>query len=99
MKDYAYSFYFGKAWRKCRIAYLKSQHHICERCNGIAKVVHHKEYITPMNITDNNITLSANNLEALCQDCHNKEHHANESGNNSLCYKFDANGNIVYAPH
>lgn len=37
-------------------------------------MVHHKVYIDANNIWDTNITLSFDNLELLCFDCHNKEH-------------------------
>jgi len=39
-----------------------------------ARVVHHKEYITAANVTDPKMLLAYDNLEALCQDCHNQEH-------------------------
>ena len=74
MKEYAKSFYKSKAWQETRYAYLSSQHFICERCGCPAKIVHHKKYITPANINDPYITLSWDNLEALCQECHNEEH-------------------------
>lgn len=40
----------------------------------MAVICHHKTYLTPGNINDPDIALSWTNLEALCQDCHNKEH-------------------------
>ena len=55
-----------------------------ERCKAkglIVKgdIVHHKVYLTQDNITDTAITLSFDNFELLCFDCHNKEHNANAS--------------------
>ena len=41
---------------------------------NLGYMVHHKEYINTANIWDTNITLSFDNLELLCIDCHNKEH-------------------------
>lgn len=82
-------FYKSKAWKKCRNAYMQEQHYICERCHEVAEICHHKEYITVDNIDDPKITLSWNNLEALCRDCHNKEHFSND-----LDYYFDDEGNI-----
>lgn len=38
------------------------------------------------------ITLCWDNLEALCQDCHNKEHHKQERHKR---YQFDENGGIL----
>lgn len=73
------AFYHSRAWQRCRSEYLSSVGGLCERCEakGIirpARIVHHKEYISPANITDPAILLSFKNLEALCQDCHNAEH-------------------------
>ncbi len=95
MKPFAKTFYEGQAWKSCRDNYLITQHYICERCGSIAKVVHHKIYLTPQNITNPYISLCFDNLEALCQDCHNKEHHSTET---KLPYSFDEHGNIVYPP-
>ena len=90
MKEWAKDFYTSKSWRQCKAAYLVSQQNICERCGDIAKVVHHKKYLTPKNINDTSITLNWDNPEALCQDCHNKEHHQH-----TRRYSFDADGNVI----
>lgn len=92
MKAWAKSFYLSAAWEQTRAAYLMSQDYICERCGEPAKVVHHKRYITRANINDIGITLNWDNLEALCQDCHNKEHHKQAP---RLRYGFDADGRII----
>lgn len=89
MKDYAQTFYKGKAWQQVSKLYMSSKNYICERCGGVGVICHHKKYITPQNIGDINITLNMDNLECLCQDCHNKEH----SLKNSLTV-FDEVGNI-----
>jgi 5-methylcytosine-specific restriction enzyme A len=94
MKDYARSFYKSAAWRKCRASYFAYRHGLCERCSGPGKIVHHKEYITPENFTDPHITLSFNNLELVCQDCHNREHHQ-VHGVTVEGLKFDENGMLV----
>lgn len=91
-KDYAKSFYSSSKWVKTQAAYMMSRNYICERCGDMASIVHHKIYITPENITDPRITLDWNNLEALCQDCHNKEHHG--SGACAAGLYFDSEGNI-----
>jgi 5-methylcytosine-specific restriction endonuclease McrA len=70
---------------------MASQYYICERCGEPAKIVHHKTYINRDNINDTSITLSWDNLEALCQDCHNKEHHKADTRR----YSFDENGNVI----
>ncbi|RSL32658.1 HNH endonuclease [Salibacterium salarium] len=74
MKPYAKQFYKNAAWRNCRQAYFVQQHGLCERCSRPGDVVHHKKYITPENINDPDVTLNHENLELLCQTCHNREH-------------------------
>ena len=95
-KTYAQKFYNSKRWTQFRQMYL-SEHPYCERCAqaGLlvpAEHVHHIKYITPENINDPHITLSADNVEALCQPCHNNEHHGESDLEESLF--FDADGNI-----
>ena len=79
MKEYAKKFYSSKAWKNCRKAYKAYRAGLCERClaKGLYNpgvIVHHKEYITPENITDPNVLLDWSNLELLCRACHNEEH-------------------------
>lgn len=95
-KGYALSFYNSKAWVKCRNSFMKSKNYICERCGGSAYIVHHKKHITPSNISDPSITLSWDNLQALCLDCHNVVH-----GKGGACIdgvSFDKNGDLIYTP-
>lgn len=92
MKEWAKEFYHSKDWKDTRRTYLKLQHYLCERCGEPAKVVHHKHYLTKQNINNADIALNWDNLEALCQDCHNKEHHA---AADTRRYKFDADGNVI----
>lgn len=94
MKPFAKKFYKSTRWKKCRDSYYVSQHGLCERCKGPGKIVHHKEYLTPYNIDDPNITLNFDNLELHCQDCHNKEHHE-RYGVTRDDVKFDENGDLV----
>lgn len=93
-KDYAKSFYNSRAWKDTQAAYMASQYYICERCGGVARIVHHIQYITPQNINDPNITLSWDNLEALCIDCHNAEH-MSKGGACAEGLRFNSNGEIV----
>lgn len=92
-KDYAKSFYNSAAWRKCSRGYMQSQNYVCERCGDIATICHHKMHITPSNISDPSITLSWGNLEALCQTCHNQEHHGGAICASGL--SFDGKGNLI----
>lgn len=80
MKSIDHSFYISPAWKKCRREYLKYVNGRCERCmqRGLhvpAKVVHHKIYLSEENYLDPSVSLNFSNLEALCQKCHNEEHH------------------------
>lgn len=103
MKDFAEAFYKSKRWKACRLAYFKYRNGICERCREAGKIVHHKIRLTPNNIHDSSVTLSFDNLELLCQDCHNKEHDVEmKSGRRekkkpktNLRYSIDQNGNIL----
>ena len=100
MKPWAERFYNSDAWRSCRDSFLKSKGYLCERCSTpddpvTAKIAHHKTYLTKQNVNDPYIALSWDNLEALCQDCHNKEHHRSKRKKR---YSFDENGNVVLPP-
>lgn len=72
-------FYSSIQWRKCREAYRKSKGNLCERClkNGLivpCDEVHHKIRLTKENVNDPKISLNFENLEALCESCHDIEH-------------------------
>ncbi len=95
-QDYAAAFYKSNEWIKCRDSFMNSKHYICERCGGLAKICHHKTYITPQNINDPNITLNWDNLEALCQDCHTREHLRAEVCAEGL--SFNSKGELIYTP-
>jgi 5-methylcytosine-specific restriction endonuclease McrA len=94
MKTWAKAFYKSKQWLTVRDAYMRSQHGLCERCGEPAKIVHHKVWLTPENINDPRISLSWGNLEALCQTCHNEEHHGKGSCVNDDL-EFDSDGNLI----
>ena len=93
MKEWAEWFYKSKEWAQTRDAYMVTQHYLCERCGEPAKIVHHKIWLTPKNIHEQSITLCWDNLEALCQDCHNKEHHAKNV--RAKRYAFTADGELI----
>lgn len=86
--------YNSTRWKRLR-SYKKKLNPLCERClaKGIytsTYIVHHKEYITDKNYEDDNVFYNIDNLESLCQECHNKEHHSNEEE-----FYFDNEGNLV----
>lgn len=97
-KDFSKSFYASKRWKVCRKSYISSVHGLCEEClrNGKYKpglILHHKITLTPDNINDPYITLNFDNLEYLCQECHNIEHYSNGILREGLM--FDENGDVV----
>lgn len=72
---------------------------MCERCLAkgkieTGKIVHHTIHLTPENIHDPYTSLNWDNLELLCQDCHNEHHH---SVNNVTVdgVVFDDNGDLI----
>ena len=78
-RDFAKRFYSSKAWQDCRNEYAKHAHHLCENClaKGIYKpgvIVHHIEELTPMNISNPEISMGFDNLRMVCRDCHAEEH-------------------------
>ena len=76
---FAHDFYMSWPWIKCARAYKASKGGLCERCwsKGLivpGEEVHHKVRLTPENISDPSISLSWDNLELLCKNCHLEEH-------------------------
>ena len=96
MKPYAEQFYKSSAWRKTAQTYLQSRGYLCERClaRGIHKpaaLVHHKTHISPDNINVPEISLSWDNLEAVCRECHAELHHQGFQ----RPYKIDSAGRVL----
>lgn len=103
-RDFAKRFYKSKQWKSARASYVKSVNGLCERClrNGrysAGEIVHHKRHLSPSNIDDPSVTLSFENLELLCRDCHAKEHPEiygkTEMGETRV--RFDVDGNVIRA--
>lgn len=93
MKDYDNSsFYNSKKWKQVSTAYMTSRSYICERCGRPATICHHRKHLDGNNVNDLKISLGFDNLEALCQDCHNKEHFASHQLSTAL---FDRDGNMI----
>lgn len=102
-KDFSDWFYHTDEWKHTRAAYISFVGGMCERCmkeyrEGTRKlndvqpirIVHHKKYLTPENISDPKVRSSFDNLEGLCEDHHNKEHKARPKR-----YTFDKNGRPI----
>lgn len=93
MKEFSKKLYKSKAWQHTRKAYVSSVGGLCEEClrHGLyraGEIVHHKQPLTPENINNPAITLSWDNLELLCRDCHGKAH------GNIKRYKVDEMGRV-----
>lgn len=74
-KDYV-RFYYSKEWQQLRMLVLKRDGYLCVSCRSkgivkLAEMVHHK---IPIKI-DYNKRLDLDNLESLCEACHNKIDH------------------------
>lgn len=90
----AKKFYKSKSWRTTRDSYFSKMFGLCERCEGAGKIVHHIEYIDMSNINDPGVLLNHDNLELLCQACHNKEHFKQDRLQDG--YSFDEAGNLIF---
>jgi 5-methylcytosine-specific restriction endonuclease McrA len=82
--SWAQKFYGSAQWKKCRSGFLAYKRGLCERCLAKGLIVagyhvHHKIYLTPENITDPAVSLNWNNLELLCDKCHEEEHSRHHS--------------------
>lgn len=101
-REFAKGFYASEAWRKCRLGYIRHRRSVdgglCEECReNPGYIVHHKEHITPRTINDPRVTLSWDNLEYVCKDCHDRIHEycgRSHSGNDRKII-FDESGNPV----
>lgn len=77
--EWANNFYRSYQWKKCRSAFISYKRGLCERClaRGILRAgnqVHHKVHLTTDNINDPSITCNFDNLELLCEECHQDAH-------------------------
>lgn len=95
MQEYAERFYKSKAWQHTRDAYAKSKRGLCERCLSEGRltpgeIVHHKVHLSPENINDPTVSLSWDNLELVCRDCHAQLHDARKRR-----YKVDNFGRVI----
>lgn len=69
------AFYHSQAWKDVRRQVLDRDHYRCQVCKRagrltVADTVHH---IVPVRV-DWSKRLDPSNLEAICRECHNKEH-------------------------
>ena len=98
MRSINRKFYDDKEWEKCRAAYFIHVGGLCERCKakGIitpGDIVHHKIHLNEDNVHDPAVAYNFDNLELLCQRCHNEEHFGKAKAKKR--YQIDAEGNLV----
>lgn len=96
MKDFARYFYSSKAWKRTRDAYRRYRGGLCEIClaSGLyvpGEIVHHKTELTPKNIDDPSVTLSYDNLQLVCRECHASIHERRQRR-----YKLDELGRVIF---
>ena len=91
-KEYSKWFYNSSKWRKLREYVCVSRHYICEECGEYGDQVHHIIEITPKNINDPSITLNEDNLQLLCEECHNKKRKKESDINDGLIF---VNGDLI----
>lgn len=99
MKDNK-AFYHSAAWKNTRRNYKQSVGGLCERClaKGMivpADIVHHKIPLTDENVNDLSISLSWDNLQALCRQCHAEVHDDMYAERTGRRYKINSNGHVV----
>ena len=97
MREFAREFYQSAAWRKTREYIYKRDMGLCVRCGRPGEIVHHKIYLTPQNINNPNISLSEDNLELVCRECHAIEHEGQMATAAELV--FDEDGNLIERGH
>ena len=91
-----YGFYKIKRWEDFRQYIISKRHGICERCNNAGWILHHKQYINDININDESIVWGEDNIELLCGDCHQKEHHGSDTTAEGC--EFNAEGELIGIP-
>ncbi|GHU96340.1 hypothetical protein FACS1894208_10780 [Clostridia bacterium] len=87
-------FYHSTAWKRLSRAFLSSKNYMCEVCGNPADLAHHVKHITPSNIGNPTITLNADNLQAVCINCHNTIHYG-AGGAVLRGLEFDENGDLI----
>lgn len=98
-KPWAEKFYNSARWQHCRAAFIDSRIRedggMCQRCHEqLGYIVHHKIYLTPLNIDDPEVSLNFDNLEYVCKDCHDAEHLPGHGAKATFC-GFDEEGRPV----
>ena len=88
-----YNFYYTAQWEAARQHILSKRNGICEVCGGAGWILHHVEHINDGNANDVSKVWGEDNIKLVCQDCHNRIHHANNTTAEGLM--FDSEGQVV----
>jgi 5-methylcytosine-specific restriction protein A len=69
---------YDSKWRRVRLLALDRDMHVCQMClkmkpNPIYTPAQHVDHITPFNGKDDPLRLDLDNLQSLCQSCHNRK--------------------------
>jgi 5-methylcytosine-specific restriction endonuclease McrA len=91
-----YPFYDTSKWRKLRQFVIDRAGGICEICHvEKGTIADHIKEVNDDNVNDPDIVWNPDNLQALCQGCHNKKTHG--SGEAVMeGYRFDDMGILIY---
>lgn len=92
----AFTFYHTARWRKLRKYIISRDGGMCVYCGQRGDIAHHKIPVDESNCNSPDIVWNTDNLECVCQDCHNRIHHGDPD--NAACvdgYGFDADGNLI----
>lgn len=103
------TFYNSKVWKQVKKSIWLKQNLLCNRCgkpvyvDGLSEwlpkdkrrtgIVHHKIYLDDTNVYDDNIAIDESNLEGICKDCHEEEHHQDQVTRSGLM--FNENGELI----
>ena len=76
---WAMALYQSKAWRDLRQALIIERGLRCEQCGKLVSnpsemIGDHIHELTPDNVHDPAIALNPDNVQLICEDCHNKKH-------------------------
>lgn len=105
-QEFSKKFYKSNEWKIFRENYILEKTTEegkikCEECGKEItepkeRQLHHIHELTPLNIYDVNITMNADNILLLCQQCHNKKHNRYCKG--AKPKKIEKGIYIVYGP-
>lgn len=79
-ETWAMRLYQSPEWQALRLGLIQSRGLLCQKCGRLVTdetklIGHHIQELTPENVTDPNIALNPDNIELICDKCHNEEHH------------------------